>query len=266
MNNALHQAIQKDNSYEETMKTGRKLLSYIYNCLIKENVKRNMSNKLQSILNLTNGEENFINQTISSIWSFVRRPAEVDTFEVHVKQSLEFRLRTYAAIFFWMEPQFTAKDLHKRFNIDVQQFRKIAEKISYLLDIFSLAATNIVLEGNVFDRRAVSSNISQELRKISQAMYFQLPYEICPEFNIKLEDISTPIQAAEVRKLQRIADRLKKYMSKVKKKKKMSNKERQFMFDGIDNCIIQMKTIDERHRIIINDLFEEVFEWRKKQI
>lgn len=197
------------NKFEKIMiNTGRQLWTD------RENLSVQMKNKVKDILGI----------------DLMNTRPTLDELQLKKEYNQCNLLRIMAALLFWISPDCTVKKLYDRFGIGYPQMQKLAEKISYHLDIAKFSIPIIRTEEDdtlikILGRDRVKE-IQDKISVLSQAIYFQIAPQMCEKFKIEVTD---PISAVIARRLTRIYMRLWRIMSKVQSGKSMSRKEQKFI-------------------------------------
>lgn len=139
-------------------------------------------------------------------------------------------LRITAAILFWKSEYCNVKKMYNRYDIGFPQIQKIAEKISYHLDIMRLSIPIIRTDDEktlteVYGRDRMIE-VQEKIAEYSKAIYFHISPSICRMFDY---DVTNPVNTIEIRKLMRIYTCLNDFIKKVKVGKRLTNRQKRLI-------------------------------------
>lgn len=161
-------------------------------------------------------------------------------------------LRLTAAFLFWISPACTVKKLYDRYKIGYPQMQKLAEKISYYLDIVQYALPIVQIEtGDTLMQslgRKTVQEIQEQIRELSKAIYYQFSPQMSKLFGM---EVDTPAKARFIRRL------TKYYLffeRKNKRNKNLSRKEKKY----VDKIKDQISKLPSEQRDVFTNLMEEL--------
>lgn len=162
-------------------------------------------------------------------------------------------LRVTAALLYRISPYCTAKKMYNRFEIGYSQIQKLAEQISYRLDIAKFSVPVIRTQDgrtmrSLFGRERVES-IQNQIEEASNAVYFQLPLKKCRELNLQVTD---PESAVIARRLIRIYTTLMGLTKKVKSGKELSKDDKR----TIQKCKEKVSRLSDIQKIKYDAFWE----------
>lgn len=139
-------------------------------------------------------------------------------------------LRITAALLFWISPHCTVKKMYNRFGIGYPQMQKLAEQISYHLDIAKFSISVIrTQEGKTMTMllgRNRIQDIQEQIANLSKAVYFQISLEMCKVLKLEVMD---PVSALKARRVIRDYISLTNLTKKVQNGRKLSKKESKYV-------------------------------------
>lgn len=106
-----------------------------------------------------------------------------------------------AALMFWREPSCSIKKLYDRFHLHFAQMQRLAQQISYYLDIAALSVRAVRLE----EGRTLLAQLGPEgvdkladqIWELSKTLYFQVSPQVCRFLDVEVNDpdLATQVQA-----------------------------------------------------------------------
>lgn len=125
--------------------------------------------------------------------------------------SLDNRLRILGALLYWVEESFTARELYKTYCMGSQQLKRIAQRVSYQLDIVQLSLPAFIARQSCGGAPVVGRERIQEIQELlsdtSKSLYYQVLPEYCQIFDVSVKD---PITATKLRGLMKLYLRLER--------------------------------------------------------
>lgn len=140
------------------------------------------------------------------------------------------RLRIMAALLFWISPYCTVKKLYNHFGIGYPQMQRVAEKVSYHLDIAKFSIPLIRTENDQTLLKSLGrgriQEIQDQIEDLSRAVYFQISSKLCKDLEFEVTD---PVSALKMRQLTRIYTELRKLEKRVRNGKSLTKKEKKYV-------------------------------------
>ena len=188
-------------------------------------VKKILVNTYRQLIELSEVTSEELQNLIKEVVSLDTDIVNAEDISVKMNKNCDC-LRLTAAILFWISPACTVKKMYDRYRIGYPQMQKIAEQISYYLEILQYALP--IIETNTGDTliqclgRKRVQEIQKQICEMAKAIYYQFSPEMSHLFGM---EIDTPEKARFIR-------RLTKYYvffeRKSKKNKKISRKEKKY--------------------------------------
>lgn len=139
-------------------------------------------------------------------------------------------LRITAALLFWVSPYCTVKKMYIRFGIGYPQMQRLADKISYHLDIAKFSIPVIrTKDGRTLTMilgRDRTQDIQDEIADLSRAVYFQISSKMCKDLKF---DVTDPVSALMMRRLTRMYMGLSGLTKRVQNGKGLTKKEKKYV-------------------------------------
>lgn len=178
---------------------------------------------------------------------------DLTEFQVRKTDSKCNLLRITTALLFWISPYCTVKKIYNRFGIGYSQMQKLAEKISYHLDIAKFSISVIrTQEGKTMMRllgRERIQEIQDQIADLSKAVYFQISIDMCKVFKL---DVMDPVSALKARQLTRTYIGLVDLAKKIQKGKNLSKKDIMFVQKSRE----RISKLPDSQRLVFKNFWE----------
>lgn len=165
----------------------RKLVSSAAGSLKKTSLEDKKS-MLRSVCRMLQKNKHLISpqlqQTVQKNTGIVWLEDDLDDRKIRAS-ALNNRLRVTAAMLMWTDPNFTPRQLYKAFRITEQQMQKVAEKVSYHLDILRLAFPAFASQAGIQLDGDRILQIYEQLDDLSKAYSFRVSPKICRLYEIE---------------------------------------------------------------------------------
>lgn len=191
----------------------------------KESMLIYICRQLQKNRNLISPEKQ---QELQKLTGILWEGDDVDSTDIHIHSLYRNHhlLRIVGAILIWTDPMFTPKQLYKVFRITEQQLLKVAEKISYHLDIVRLVLPSFAIQAGVWLGEERMAEIQAQLADISKAYNYQVSPQICKEYEI---DATSPENVKLIKRLARLHVYLSQLDRMLNSHKVLPKKERHLL-------------------------------------
>ena len=159
------------------------------------------------------------------------------------------KIRVIAAVIMWKDDVFSVKKIYDKLGINYAQMKRIAEQISFYIDILQIVfpLSNYSIKSAKRDTSSIDiDEIQLQIKMLSDGIYYRVPPRMLQFLNIQCYD---PYTAAKIREVTKLYDDIGKIM---KKRGKKYNKEL------VESIKEKVESLQEEWRVAFYKEFKEV--------